>query len=181
MGPLKGLKVIELAGIGPAPMACMVLADMGAEVIRVERSNVRPATRRHDVSNRGKKSLVLNLKAPKGKEVLLRLIEGADVLVEGYRPGVMEKLGFSPEICSEKNSRLIFARMTGWGQTGPLSKTAGHDINYISLTGALHAVGRANERPVVPLNLFGDMGGGGMLLVSGILAALFERQSSGKG
>ncbi len=181
MGPLRGLKVIELAGIGPAPMACMILADMGAEVVRIERGKTRPSTHKHDVSNRGKKSLVLDLKADKGKEILFELVAGADVLVEGFRPGVMEKLGFSPEACFAKNKKLIYGRMTGWGQTGPLAHTAGHDINYIAITGALHAVGRQGEKPVVPLNLFGDMGGGGMLLVSGILAALYESQTSEEG
>lgn len=181
MGPLTGFTVIELAGIGPGPMAGMMLADWGAEVIRVDRSYQQPTPPRKDVSARGKKSIVLDLKSPTGKEALLRLVEKADALIEGYRPGVTEKLGIGPDQCHARNPKLVYGRMTGWGQTGPLSHTAGHDINYIALTGALHAVGRPGEKPAVPLNLFGDMGGGGMLLVSGLLAAMLEAQKSGKG
>ncbi|MFV0476584.1 MAG: CaiB/BaiF CoA transferase family protein [Parahaliea sp.] len=184
MGPLKGFTVLELAGIGPAPMAGMMLADMGAEVIFIERT----ATSGHDefrasagVSLRGKKSVVLNLKTPAGVDSLLRMVEHADVLIDPYRPGVCEKLGFGPGICLQRNPRLIFARMTGWGQAGPLAHAAGHDINYIALTGALYAIGTAKQKPVPPLNLVGDMGGGGMLLANGILAALLEASRSGEG
>jgi alpha-methylacyl-CoA racemase len=181
MGPLNGYTVLELAGIGPAPMGCMILADMGAEVIRVERAAAAGSDPFTDVSLRGKKSMALNLKDPQGVETLLRMVENADVLVDPYRPGVCEKLGIGPQVCLARNPRLIFARMTGWGQEGPLAKAAGHDINYISITGALYATGPKDEKPVLPLNLVGDMGGGGMLLVTGILAALLETASSGKG
>jgi alpha-methylacyl-CoA racemase len=181
MGPLNGYTVIELSGIGPAPMAGMILADMGAEVIRIERAGAWNPLKSRDVSFRGKKSVVLNLKHPQGVDTLLRMVENADVLIDPYRPGVCEKLGIGPDVCLERNPKLIFGRMTGWGQEGPLAKAAGHDINYISITGALHATGRPGEKPVPPLNLVGDMGGGGMLLVSGILAALLETHNSGKG
>ena len=181
MGPLNGYTVIELAGIGPAPMGGMILADMGAEVIRIERAGAFSPLQSKDVSFRGKKSVVLNLKERAGVETLLRMVENADVLVDPFRPGVCEKLGIGPDVCLERNPKLIFARMTGWGQEGPLAKAAGHDINYISLTGALFGVGRAGEKPVPPLNIVGDMGGGGMLLVTGVLAALLETQNSGKG
>lgn len=181
MGPLNGYTVLELAGIGPAPMGGMVLADMGAEVIRIDRSAGANALVMKDVSTRGKKSVCVNLKDPEGLETLLRMVENADVLIDPYRPGVCEKLGIGPEVCLERNPRLIFARMTGWGQDGPLAQAAGHDINYISITGALYAMGRDGEKPVPPLNLVGDMGGGGMLLVNGILAALLETANSGKG
>ncbi len=178
MGPLNGYTVIELAGIGPAPMGAMVLADMGAEVIRIDRAGV-PAMK--DVSSRGKKSVVVNLKEPAGVETLLRMVENADVLIDPYRPGVCEKLGIGPDVCMARNPKLVFARMTGWGQDGPLANAAGHDINYISLTGALFAMGRKGQKPVPPLNLVGDFGGGGMLLVSGVLAALLETANSGQG
>ncbi len=181
MGPLNGFTVIELAGIGPAPMGGMMLADMGAEVIRVERANAPDPRAMKDVSFRGKKSVVLNLKDAAGVDALLRMVENADVLIDPYRPGVCEKLGVGPDECLARNPRLVFARMTGWGQDGPLARAAGHDINYISLTGALYATGRAGEKPVPPLNVVGDMGGGGMLLVNGILAALLESGNSGKG
>jgi len=178
MGPLNGYTVIELAGIGPAPMGAMVLADMGAEVIRIDRAGA-PAMK--DVSSRGKKSVVVNLKDPSGVETLLRMVENADVLIDPYRPGVCEKLGIGPDVCLERNPKLVFARMTGWGQDGPLANAAGHDINYISITGALYAMGRKGQKPVPPLNLVGDFGGGGMLLVSGVLAALLETANSGQG
>jgi len=178
---LNGFTVIELAGIGPAPMGGMMLADMGAEVIRIERANAADLKQLKDVSARGKKSVVLNLKQPEGVETLLRMVENADVLIDPYRPGVCEKLGIGPDVCLARNPRLVFARMTGWGQDGPLARAAGHDINYISLTGALFATGRRDEKPVPPLNLVGDMGGGGMLLVNGVLAALLEAANSGKG
>ena len=178
MGPLNGYTVIELAGIGPAPMGGMMLADMGAEVIRIDRAS---AVVMKDASARGKKSVVINLKDPDGRETLLRMVENADVLIDPYRPGVCEKLGIGPDVCLARNPKLIFARMTGWGQEGPLAQSAGHDINYISITGALYATGRKGEKPVPPLNLVGDMGGGGMLLVNGVLAALLEVANSGKG
>lgn len=179
MGPLNGYTVLELAGIGPAPMGGMMLADMGAEVIRIERPGA--AIMPTDVSARGKKSVVINMKEPSGLETLLRMVENADVLIDPYRPGVCEKLGIGPDVCMARNPKLVFARMTGWGQEGPLANAAGHDINYISITGALFATGRAGERPVPPLNLVGDMGGGGMLLVNGVLAALLEATNSGTG
>ena len=178
MGPLNGYTVIELAGIGPAPMGTMILADMGAEVIRIDRAG---AMTMKDVSSRGKKSVALNLKDAAGVETLLRMVENADVLVDPMRPGVCEKLGIGPEVCMERNPKLVYARMTGWGQDGPLAQAAGHDINYISITGALYAMGRKGEKPVPPLNLVGDFGGGGMLLVTGVLAALLETANSGKG
>jgi len=181
MGPMQGYTVLELAGIGPAPMAGMMLADMGATVIRVERPSNNQSSVSEPVSGRGKKSLVLNLKTEQGLKTLLSLIERADVLIDPFRPGVCEKLGIGPELCLTLNPRLVFARMTGWGQTGPLSQAAGHDINFIAITGALHATGRKGEKPVAPLNLVGDMGGGGMLLANGILAALLERERSQQG
>lgn len=181
MGPLKGLKIIELVGLGPGPFAGMLLADMGAEVIAVERASNPSGTAIPDCLARGKKSIALNLKTPEGVATLLELVERADVFFEGFRPGVVEKLGIGPQECMARNPKLIYGRMTGWGQTGPLSQAAGHDINYISLTGALHGTGRANENPVPPLNLVGDFGGGGMFLVTGILAALYEVQKSGRG
>ncbi|MEH6590922.1 MAG: CaiB/BaiF CoA-transferase family protein [Halioglobus sp.] len=181
MGPLNGYTVIELAGIGPAPMGGMMLADMGAELIRVDRAGGVDPRISEKVSGRGKKSVVLNLKDPDGVETLLRMVENADVIIDPFRPGVCEKLGIGPDECMARNPRLVFARMTGWGQDGPLAQAAGHDINYISITGALYATGRAGEKPVPPLNLVGDMGGGGMLLVNGVLAALLETANSGKG
>lgn len=181
MGPLKGIRVIELAGLGPCPMAGMMLADMGAEVIRVERSSKYGPMQRGDVSLRGKKSIALNLKSAAGVEALLRLTDQADALIEGFRPGITERLGIGPEVCRERNPKLVYGRMTGWGQNGPLAHTAGHDINYIALSGALHAIGNAGEKPVVPLNIVGDMGGGGMLLAFGVVSALFEALKSGQG
>ena len=178
MGPLNGYTVLELAGIGPAPMGGMVLADMGAEVIRIDRAGAMVLK---DVSSRGKKSVALNLKEKEGLETLLRMVENADVLIDPYRPGVCEKLGLGPDVCLKRNPKLVFARMTGWGQEGPLAQAAGHDINYISITGALYAMGRKGEKPVPPLNLVGDFGGGGMLLVNGVLAALLETANSGQG
>jgi alpha-methylacyl-CoA racemase len=181
MGPLNGYTVIELGGIGPAPMGGMMLADMGAEVIRIDRAGAVSALEMKDASARGKKSVVINLKDAAGVETLLRMIENADVLIDPYRPGVCEKLGIGPDVCLARNPKLVFARMTGWGQEGPLAQSAGHDINYISITGALYAVGRKGEKPVPPLNVVGDMGGGGMLLANGVLAALLETANSGKG
>ena len=181
MGPLNGYTVIELAGIGPAPMGGMILADMGAELIRIDRAGGPDPRLMEQVSGRGKKSVVLNLQDPAGVETLLRMVENADVIIDPFRPGVCEKLGIGPDTCLARNPKLVFARMTGWGQDGPLAKAAGHDINYISITGALHAMGAKGEKPVPPLNLVGDMGGGGMLLVNGVLAALLEGANSGKG
>lgn len=182
MGPLNGYTIIELAGIGPAPMGGMMLADLGAEVIRVDRAAADKPSPMDSVSGRGKKSVVLNLKNPAGIETLLRMVENADVVIDPFRPGVCEKLGIGPDVCLARNPKLIFARMTGWGQDGPLAQTAGHDINYIALTGALFANGEGEEgRPLPPLNLVGDMGGGGMLLVNGILAALLETANSEQG
>ena len=182
MGALSGYRVIEMAGIGPCPMAGMLLADMGAEVICVERSSAPVFfDGNKNMSARGKKSIVLDVKTSQGLEALLRLVDSADVLLEGYRPGVAEKLGFGPEVCAQRNPKLVYGRMTGWGQTGPLAKTAGHDINYIAITGALHAMGQANKKPMIPLNLVGDFGGGTMFLISGVLAALLESKTSGVG
>jgi alpha-methylacyl-CoA racemase len=183
-GPLAGLKVVELGGIGPGPHGAMVLADLGADVVRVDRPSggLRlgdPALA--DPTLRGRRRVAADLKSPEGVETVLRLVERADVLLEGYRPGVTERLGVGPAECHARNPRLVYARMTGWGQDGPLAQRAGHDINYISLTGALHAIGRRGERPVPPLNLVGDFGGGSMLLVVGVLAALWEAQRSGRG
>jgi alpha-methylacyl-CoA racemase len=181
MGPLKGIKIIEMAGLGPGPFAGMLLADMGAEVILVERKIDPNKTRVPDCNRRGKKSIALDLKTPQGIETLLQLAEKADVLFEGFRPDVMERLGIGPDVLQARNPKLVIGRMTGWGQFGPLAHAAGHDINYIALTGALHAIGRKGQKPVPPLNLVGDYGGGGMFLVMGILAALLEAQKSGKG
>ena len=181
MGPLKGIHVIEMAGIGPAPFAGMALADMGARVTLVERFTSRPQAAIPDCSRRGKHSLALDIKSDAGLDILHKLIGTADVLLEGFRPGVMERLGAGPEVCLQNNPGLIYARMTGWGQSGPLSQAAGHDINYISLTGALAAIGRKDQKPTIPLNMIGDFGGGGMLVITGILAALLERGNSGKG
>lgn len=181
MGVLSGYTVIELAGLGPCPMAGMILADMGAEVIRVERSLHRDPMYVKDMSARGKKSIVLNIKSEEGREALLKLVEGADALLEGYRPGVAERLGIGPQACAQRNPKLVYGRMTGWGQEGPLAQAAGHDLNYIAITGALNAIGRSGEKPAVPLNLVGDFGGGTMFLVTGVLGALLEAQGSGKG
>lgn len=185
-GPLTGLKVIELAGIGPAPMAAMMLSDMGAEVIRVDRLTASglgiPMPKKFNFLGRGRKSIALDLKNPDGIDALLELIDKADIVIEGFRPGVMERLGMGPDVCLERNPKLVFGRVTGWGQDGPLSKSAGHDLNYIALSGALHAIGRSNdEPPTPPLNLVGDFGGGTMFIVVGILAALHEVKNSGKG
>ncbi len=180
MGPLHGLRVIELEGLGPAPFCGMMLADLGAEVISVARAS-SAAARPTKTSERGKRSIALNLKHADGVEALLTMCAGADVLIEGFRPGVAERLGFGPDACQARNPSLVYGRMTGWGQTGPLAHAAGHDINYISLSGALHAIGRAGERPVPPLNLVGDFGGGGMFLAFGVMCAVYEAQRSGKG
>jgi len=187
MGPLQGLRVIELAGIGPGPMCCMLLADLGADVIRVDRlepSGLGIAVdKRFEVSGRGRRSVAIDTRQPAGRDVVLELVEGADVLIEGFRPGVTEKLGLGPADCEKRNPRLVYGRMTGFGQQGPLAQAAGHDLNYIALTGALHAIGTAGPtgKPVPPLNLVGDYGGGALYLAFGVLAALFERQRSGRG
>lgn len=181
-GPLGGLRVVEIAGIGPAPFGCMLLADLGAEVVLVERPGLDPVNAAaHAVLFRNRRRTVVDLKSPDGLDVVLELVEGADVLVEGFRPGVAERLGFGPDECLRRNPRLVYARMTGWGQEGPLSPTAGHDINYIAQAGALGAFGPAGGPPLPPLNLLGDFGGGGMLLALGILAAVHEARSSGLG
>ncbi len=184
-GPLAGIKVLEVAGIGPGPFCGMMLADMGAEVIRIDRADrVRggdPAQPPADILARGRRSIGVDLKQAAGVDVVLRLVDQADVLIEGFRPGVMERLGLGPDVCLERNPRLIYGRMTGWGQEGPLAHAAGHDINYIALAGALEPIGRKGEKPTPPLNLVGDFGGGGMLLAFGIASALVERASSGKG
>lgn len=182
MGPLTGLRVVELQGIGPGPFCGMMLADMGAEIIRVDRSAaVGSGARSADVLARGRKSIAVDLKNPQGVETVLKLVETADVLLEGFRPGVTERLGLGPDVCLERNPKLVYGRMTGWGQTGTMAHAAGHDINYISLSGVLHAIGEPGSRPTPPLNLVGDFGGGGMLLAFGIVAALYERGVSGEG
>jgi alpha-methylacyl-CoA racemase len=178
-GPLQGLKVVEMAGLGPCPLAGQLLADLGAEVVVIDRASgpAEPA----DVNRRGKRSAALNLKTPEGLAAARRIIAQADILIEGFRPGVMEKLGLGPDACHAQAPGLIYGRMTGWGQAGPLAMTAGHDINYLSLSGALGAIGRADGPPVPPLNLVADYGGGAMFLIFGVLAALFERGRSGRG
>lgn len=185
MGPLKGVKVVELGGIGPGPFTAMLLADMGADVIRVDR---RPTglEQEHqvaelDLMQRSRRSVIIDLKVDDGREALLRLVDGADVLIDPFRPGVTERLGAGPDVCLARNPRLVYGRMTGWGQEGPLAAAAGHDLNYISLVGLIAAVGRRHSPPAPPLNLVGDFGGGAMLLAVGILAALLERERSGEG
>jgi alpha-methylacyl-CoA racemase len=185
MGPLQGFKVIEMAAIGPAPLAGMLLADMGAQVLRIDRLGEADLgikrDPRFDVASRGKRSLALDIKSAAGRDVLLRLLRDADALIEGFRPGVMERLGLGPADCHAVNPGLVFGRMTGWGQQGPLAQAAAHDLNYIALTGALEAIGPADGPPVAPLNLVGDFGGGSMFLAMGVLAALLERTRSGRG
>ena len=180
-GPLAGLRVIELAGIGPGPHAAMILGDLGAEVVRVERPPKFGSEPSKDTMLRNRRSVTADLKSPAGRDLVLALVAKADVLIEGFRPGVTERLGLGPQDCAKVNDKIIYGRMTGWGQTGARALQAGHDINYISLNGALHSIGRAGERPVPPLNLVGDFGGGSMFLLVGILSALWERQTSGKG
>ena len=179
-GPLRGLRVVEFAGIGPVPFAAMLLADMGADVVRVVRPGT-PALDKCDIVERGRRVVSIDLKPADGRESALVLLEHANVLLEGFRPGVMERLGLGPEAVLHRNPRLVYGRMTGWGQTGPLAAAAGHDIDYIALTGALHAIGEAGRGPVPPLNLLGDFGGGALYLIVGILAALLEAQRSGRG
>ena len=178
-GPLSGVRVVELAGIGPGPFCAMMLADLGADVVRIGRPGGEADAL--DVTSRNRCSIELDLRADGGAEQALALIAHADLLIEGFRPGVMERLGLGPEVCLSRNPRLVYGRMTGWGQTGPLARAAGHDINYIAITGALHALGRPEHPPSPPLNLVGDFGGGGMLLAVGLLAALHEVAASGRG
>ena len=180
MGPLSGFRVIELAGIGPGPFCGMMLSDMGAEVIRVDRITPNPRPPR-DVMQRNRKSVAIDLKNPQGAELVLKMCESADALFEGFRPGVTERLGVGPEDCFARNEKIVYGRMTGWGQAGPLAHAAGHDINYIGLAGALHAIGEPGGKPVPPLNLIGDFGGGGMLLAFGLVCGMLEAQKSGKG
>lgn len=185
MGPLYGLKVIELAGIGPGPMAAMLLADLGATVLRIDRTVPSglgvPRPLQYNLLLRSRPVLELDLKNPDAVALVLRLVETSDVLIEGFRPGVTERLGLGPDACWKRNPKLVYGRMTGWGQTGPLAQAAGHDLNYIALVGALHAIGRKDQPPTIPLNLVGDFGGGAMYLAFGIMAALWEAQRSGKG
>ena len=182
-GPLQGMKVVEMAGLGPAPFAAMMLADMGAEVIRIDRPGGRgpAANARFDVLARGRRTLTVDLRDRGSTAAVMELVGCADALLEGFRPGVMERLGLGPEPCLARNPKLVYGRMTGWGQTGPLSHAAGHDINYVAISGALHAIGRSGEAPVVPLNYIGDFGGGGMLLAFGLVCALLEARGSGRG
>jgi alpha-methylacyl-CoA racemase len=180
MGPLKGVRIVEFAAIGPVPFAAMLLSDMGAEVIRIDRRLARPP-RNTEVYLRGRRAVALDLKKAEATEAALKLVENADAVLEGFRPGVMERLGLSPEVCLARNPRLVYGRMTGWGQTGPLAHAAGHDINYIALSGALHAIGTKDGKPVPPLNLVGDFGGGALYLALGIVCAILEARRSGKG
>ncbi|WP_374521700.1 CaiB/BaiF CoA transferase family protein [Hydrogenophaga sp.] len=179
-GPLAGLRVIEFAGLGPAPFACMMLSDMGAEVVTIDRPSRRPSGP-DDITGRGRTLVLADLKNPQDRDRVLQLIEGADILIEGFRPGVMERLGLGPDAALSRNKRLVYGRMTGWGQSGPLAQAAGHDLNYIAITGALDAIGPAHGAPVPPLNLVGDYGGGALYLVAGVLAALHEAGRSGVG
>lgn len=184
-GPLKGYRIIEIASIGPGPFAAMMLADQGAEMIRIDRSSSRLGgvigAPELDILNRSRRSLVVDMKKPEGVALVLELIAAADGLIEGFRPGVMERLGLGPDVCLAANPKLVFGRMTGWGQDGPMAKAAGHDINYIALSGALHAFGRAGQQPTPPINMVGDFGGGGMLMAFGMVCALLEAQKSGQG
>src|SRR5262245_51671878 len=184
-GPLEGIRVIEIAGIGPGPFCAMLLADLGAEVLRIDRAErvhgYRSGVLPFDLTSRSRRSAGIDLKHPRGVETVLRLVEKADVLTEGFRPGVMERLGLGPDVCMARNPRLVYGRMTGFGQEGPMAQAAGHDINYIALAGVLAHIGREGEKPLPPLNLVGDFGGGGMLLALGVCAALVERGRSGKG
>ena len=184
-GPLTGVRVLEIAGIGPGPFCGMMLADMGADVLRVDRLQADdlglPVEPKYDIMSRGRRSIALDLKQPASIETVLQLAARADALIEGFRPGVTERLGLGPDACFERNPRLVYGRITGWGQDGPLAQAAGHDINYIALSGALHAIGHQGGAPVPPLNLVGDFGGGGMYLAFGIACALFEARATGKG
>jgi crotonobetainyl-CoA:carnitine CoA-transferase CaiB-like acyl-CoA transferase len=184
-GPLTGIKMVEIAGLGPAPMCAMLFADLGATVIRIERKEPadlglkRP--RKYDLLLRSRPAIAVDLKTRDGVDFVLRLLEQADVLIEGFRPGVMERLGLGPDVCSSRNARLVYGRVTGWGQTGPLAQAAGHDLNYVALTGAINAMGRRGEAPVIPLSMIGDFGGGALYLAFGVLAAIIEAKQSGKG
>ena len=184
-GPLEGVRIIELAGLGPAPFAGMMLADAGADIIRIDRSaraTYPPNTEPHvDLMNRGRRSVAVDLKHPDGVGLVLRLVEQADGLMEGFRPGVAERLGMGPDVCLDRNPKLVYGRMTGWGQVGPMAMAAGHDIDYIALAGALEPMARAGERPFPPLNLVGDFGGGGMLLAFGMCAAIIHARQTGRG
>jgi len=187
-GPLAGIRVIEMVGLGPCPFAAMMLADMGAEVIRIDRKATPGADTpfpmlgtKFDVMARGRRSLALDLKQPGALEVALRLLDQADAVLEGFRPGVMERLGLGPDVCQARNPKLVYGRITGWGQSGPLAQAAGHDLNYLALTGMLHAMGRAGEPPAPPLNLVGDFGGGAMMLAFGVVCAMLEARRSDKG
>jgi alpha-methylacyl-CoA racemase len=185
MGPLAGVKIVEFTGIGPAPMAAMMLADMGASVIRIDRVAAVdlgvPMAEEHEFTRRNRAVLKLDLKQPEAAALVLRLVDRADGLIEGFRPGVMERLGLGPEVCLRRNPKLAYGRVTGWGQDGPLSQAAGHDLNYIALTGALHAIGRKGQKPTPPLNLVGDYGGGALYLVTGLLAAIISARATGSG
>ncbi|ETX06446.1 MAG: hypothetical protein ETSY2_17040, partial [Candidatus Entotheonella gemina] len=185
MGPLSGVKMVEFGGIGPPPMCGMLLADMGADILRIDRTQPSglglPVPARYSVMDRSRCSVAIDLKKTEGVEAVMRLLEQADGIIEGFRPGVMERLGLGPEAVWARNPRLVFGRVTGWGQTGPLSHAAGHDINYISLIGATHAIGRRDQLPTPPLNLVGDFGGGALYLALGIVAALYEAKQSGQG
>lgn len=185
MGPLAGIRIVEFSGIGPAPMCAMLLADLGAEVITIDRLTPNlggiPRAPRFDVCRRNRRSVAIDLKHPDGIACVLDLVAGADALIEGFRPGTMERLGLGPDVCLARNPRLVYGRLTGWGQTGPLAHSAGHDINYIAISGVLSQIGREDEPPTVPLNLLGDYGGGGMLLALGIACALLESSRSGLG
>jgi len=184
-GPLSGLKVVEMAGIGPAPMCAMLMADLGATVIRIDRQQASglgaPQARRFDLLLRSRPAIPLDLKQKEAVDLTLRLIDQADAVIEGFRPGVMERLGLGPDVCLERNPKLVYGRMTGWGQDGPLAHAAGHDLNYIALTGALHAIGRKDGPPTPPLNLIGDFGGGTLYLAFGVMCAIFEAMRTGKG
>ena len=184
-GPLKGIKIVELGALGPAPFAASVLADFGADVVRIDRPETVDlgikVPSKYDVYNRNKRSVALDLKRPEAVELALEMVAKADILIEGFRPGVAERLGLGPEVCARQNPRLVYARMTGWGQDGPLAQVAGHDINYLALTGALECVGEKGRPPVPPLNLVADLGGGAMYLVAGVLAAVIEARNSGQG
>ncbi|HWA29548.1 MAG TPA: CaiB/BaiF CoA-transferase family protein [Rhizomicrobium sp.] len=180
MGPLAGIRIVEFAGIGPGPFAAMLFADMGADVIRIDRKGGR-APSQMEIYLRGRKTVALDLKKPEAVEAALKLIDKADALIEGFRPGVMERLGIGPDVCLKRNPKLVYGRMTGWGQTGPLAPAAGHDINYIALSGALHAMGNTGQKPVPPLNLVGDFGGGALYLAFGVACGIIEAMRSGKG
>lgn len=185
MGPLAGVKIIEFTGIGPAPLAAMLLADMGATVLRIDRITATdlgvPMPNEYEFTRRSRAAIALDLKTPEAVDLTLRLIASSDALIEGFRPGVMERLGLGPDVCLALNPRLAYGRVTGWGQQGPLAQAAGHDLNYIALTGALHAIGRAGQKPTPPLNLVGDYGGGALYLVTGLLAAIIAARASGQG